>query len=161
MPFPAAMPLFASFLLPAVALGAAATAAAVPVLIHLLSRQRYQVVPWAAVRFLVAAQKQHRRRVDRWLLLAARMFALLLLLAGMCAVSPWAESAWQAVRPGALESVASAPRTHHVFVIDASLSMTAKSEPGAAGGRFEKAVELAEKAVRDAGPGDGFTLIHL
>ncbi|MGL6097939.1 MAG: VWA domain-containing protein, partial [Fimbriiglobus sp.] len=36
-----------------------------------------------------------------------------------------------------------------------------KSEPGAAGGRFEKAVELAEKAVRDAGPGDGFTLIHL
>ena len=48
--------LFASFALPLVAFGAAAVAAGVPVLIHLLSRQRYQIVPWAAIRFLMAGE---------------------------------------------------------------------------------------------------------
>ena len=149
---------FASFALPAAAALGAAAAVAVPVLVHLLSRQRYQVVPWAAVRFLVAAQKKHRRRIDRWALLAVRILALLLPLAGMCAVAPWAESAWQAVRPGTPEVVSTAPRTHHVLLMDASLSLSAKAGDT---NRFEKAVALAEQAVRNASPGDGFTLIQL
>ncbi len=152
------MILFASFALPLVAVGALAVAAAVPVLIHLLSRQRFQVVEWAATRFLVTAQKRHRRRIDRWLLLTARVLALLLPLAGMCAATPWAERAWQAVRPGAVEVAVNAPRTHRVLVLDASLSMTTRHEDGT---RFDHAVAQIEATIDAANPGDGFTLILL
>src|SRR5215212_6706878 len=143
---------------PLVAVGAAALAVGVPVLVHLLSRQRYQVVPWAAVRFLLAAQKRHRRRIDRWLLLAARVLGLLLPLLAMCAVTPWAEEAWQAVRPGPPEAVSNAPRTHRILVIDGSLSLTAKSGDRT---RFDVALDQAEQAIRSANAGDGFTLIVL
>ncbi len=152
------MILFASFALPLVAAGAMAVAAAVPVLIHLLSRQRFQVVEWAATRFLVTAQKRHRRRVDRWLLLTARVLALLLPLAGMCAATPWAERAWQAVRPGAVEVSMNAPRTHRILVLDASLSMTTRHEDST---RFDHAVKQLEATIEAASPGDGFTLIVL
>ena len=159
---PTAGPVLAMFALPLVgplaAVAAAALAVGVPVLVHLLSRQRYQVVPWAAVRFLLAAQKRHRRRVDRWLLLAARILGLLLPLMAMCAVTPWAEEAWQAVRPGPPEAVSNAPRTHRILVVDGSLSLTAKAGDRT---RFDVALDQAEQAVRAANPGDGFTLIFL
>ncbi len=147
---------FGSFALPLAAAGAAAAAAALPVLIHLLSRQRVQVVEWAAVRFLLAAQKRRRKRVDRWLLLAARVLALLVPLVALCAATPWAEAVWQAVSPGAQEAVSTAPRTHRVFLLDASLSMTTRAGDRT---RFEAAVGLIEQAVLAANPGDGFTLI--
>ncbi len=150
--------LFASFALPLIALGAAAVAAGVPVLIHLLSRQRYQIVPWAAIRFLMAAQKRHRRRIDRWVLLALRMLALLLPLAAMCAATDWAERGWQWISPGKLEAVSNAPRTHHVIVLDASLSMTTATDNGT---RFEKAIRQIDELIRGANPGDGFSVILL
>ncbi len=148
--------LFASFALPLVAAGAAVGAAALPLLIHLLSQQKYQVVPWAAVRFLATAQKRHRKRIDRWLLLVLRMLALLIPLLGVCASTDWAEKIWQSLRPGQMESASNAPRTHHVLVLDGSLSMTAATERGT---RFEKAVSQIETLVRTSNPGDGFTLI--
>lgn len=149
---------FASFALPLVAAAAAAGAVGLPVLIHMLSRQRFQVVPWAAVRFLLTAQKKHKRRIDRWLLLALRVLALLLPLLGMIAATDWMEPVWQAVRPGQAELAANAPRTHHIVVIDGSLSMTA-DDPG--GTRFKRAVGQLEEMVRNANPGDGFTLISM
>jgi hypothetical protein len=145
-------------LAPVVAAGAAAVAVGVPVLIHLLSRQRYQVVPWAAIRFLLAAQKQNRRRIDRWLLLAARVLVLLLPLAGMCAATAWAEDIWQAIRPGPPEVVSNAPRTHRILVLDGSLSLTARADDKT---RFDVAIQQAEEAIRSANAGDGFTLIYL
>src|SRR5438067_13247730 len=92
---------------------AAAAAVAVPLLIHLLFRKRYQIVPWAAVRFLLVAERRHRRRVDQWLLLALRTLALLLPLFAMIATTKWAEDLWQSIKPGRLETVSNAPRTHH------------------------------------------------
>ena len=55
-------------------------AAAVPVIIHLLNRKRYVVVNWAAMRFLLAAQKKNVRRLklEQWLLLAVRTLLVLL-----------------------------------------------------------------------------------
>ncbi len=151
--------LFASFALPLVAAAAAAAAVGLPILIHMLSRQRLQVVPWAAVRFLLTTQKRHRRRIDRWLLLLLRVLALLLPLLGMVAATDWAEPLWQAIRPGQAVAVANAPRTHHILILDCSLSMTAASDRG--GTRFDRAVSQLEAMVRDANPGDGFTLIRM
>jgi len=152
------MPIFASFALPLVAAGAAAAAIALPVLIHLLSKQRYQVVPWAAMRFLLAAPKQQRRRIDRWLLLFLRALLLLLPLVAMCAVAPWAEALWQRITPGKLEATSNLPRTHHILVLDGSLSMSATGEKGT---RFEKAVGQLEQFVQSANAGDGFSLIFV
>src|SRR5436305_14840674 len=61
-------------------------AAAVPVIIHLLHRQRTVPVRWGAMQFLLENPLQFRRRrkVDHWLLLLARM-ALLALLAFLLA----------------------------------------------------------------------------
>lgn len=144
---------------PALAAGAAVGALAVPLVIHLLFRKRYQIVPWAAIRFLVAAERRHRRRIDQWLLLALRTLALLLPLLAMVAATRWAEPLWQAIKPGATETVSNIPRTHHVIVIDASLSMTGRTEGGQT--RFEKAVAEAESLVRSGGPGDGYTVLSL
>jgi hypothetical protein len=143
---------------PEVAAGAAAAAVGVPLLIHLLFRKRYQVVPWAAIRFLLVAERRHRRRIDQWLLLVLRVLALLLPLFAMVAATKWAEPLWQSIRPGAIEPP-KAPQTHHVIVLDASLSMTARGENDKS--RFEKAVEQAERLIESAQQGDGFTLLVL
>ena len=144
---------------PAFATGAAAAAVAIPLLVHLLFRKRYQIVPWAAVRFLLVAERRHRRRIDQWLLLALRVLALFLPLFAMAASTNWAEPLWQSIRPGAIETVANVPRTHHILVIDASLSMTARADDGQT--RFEKAIAQAENLIRSGSPGDGYTIIAL
>jgi VWA domain-containing protein/aerotolerance regulator-like protein len=144
---------------PALAAGAAIAAVGVPLVIHLLFRKRYQIVPWAAIRFLLVAERRHRRRIDQWLLLALRALALVLPLFAMVATTRWAESLWQAIRPGTIETIANVPRTHHVVVLDASLSMTARADDGPS--RFEKAVAQAENMIRSGSPGDGYTLIVL
>jgi len=57
-------PLFAFlFASPLAVLAAAGGAVSIPIIIHLLSRRRYRVVSWAAMRFLLAAQKQSVRRM--------------------------------------------------------------------------------------------------
>lgn len=67
------------FVHPALAAGAAL--AVVPLAIHLFNRQRHKPVPWAAMRFVLAAHKRTRRRVEmeNWLLLLLRMAAIALL----------------------------------------------------------------------------------
>lgn len=62
---------------------AGVAAIAIPILIHLLLRRRRRPVEWAAMRFLLAALRRHRRRLrmERWLLLAVRCL-LLALIAG-------------------------------------------------------------------------------
>jgi len=68
-------------------LGLGALAAAVPVLIHLLLKRRRQPMAWGAMRLVMEAfRSTRRRRVEKWLLLAARV--LLLLLAGLVLARP-------------------------------------------------------------------------
>lgn len=54
----------------------------IPVIIHLLNRMRYRTVPWAAMMFLLMANKQATRqaRVREWLILACRILAVLALV---------------------------------------------------------------------------------
>ncbi len=68
--------MFEGFVNPALLAGVAL--ASVPVLIHLLNRQRHRPVPWAAMRFVLAAYRRTRRRVqlEDWLLLLLRALAV-------------------------------------------------------------------------------------
>ena len=124
-------------------------AASVPIIIHLLNRRKFREVPWAAMRFLVAAVKKNSRRirVEQWLLLAVR--TLVIVLAVLAMAKPF------------LESLGGGPllagrRTHRVIVLDGSLSMGYDSGEGT---RFARAKALAAQLVKDARRGDAISLV--
>ena len=70
--------MFEGFVHPALAFGT--LLASVPLIIHLLNRQRYRPIQWAALQFVIAAYKKTRRRVqlENLLLLLLRMAAVAL-----------------------------------------------------------------------------------
>jgi von Willebrand factor type A domain/Aerotolerance regulator N-terminal len=154
------LPLFAFFEIPAVAAAAAGAAVSIPIIIHLLNRKRYRIVPWAAMRFLLAAQRKTSRkvRIEQLLLLAVRCLLLLLLLAAMCSVTPWAEAAWRWFAPGGVAVAGGAARTHKILVVDGSLGMGFKAGDADC---FEKARNAAKQIVQQSNGGDGFSVVLL
>src|SRR5437660_8865020 len=92
---------------PLIALAVAAGAASIPIIIHLLNRKRFRVVTWAAMRFLLAAQRKNARklRLEQLILLGVRTLLVLLLVLAMASVMPWAEDGWRRLFP---ESIAQA-----------------------------------------------------
>ena len=124
-------------------------AASVPLIIHLLNRRKFREVPFAAMRFLMAAVRKNskRIRVEQWLLLAVRTMVILLAVTAMA--KPFLESL------GALPVIAGL-RTHRVIVLDGSLSMGYDAGEGT---RFDRAKALAAQLVRDARRGDAISLV--
>ncbi len=51
---------------------------ALPIIIHLINQRRYQTVKWAAMMFLLAANRMSRgyARLRQWLIMAMRMAAI-------------------------------------------------------------------------------------
>ena len=125
----------------------ALAAAGVPVVIHLLNRRKYREVPWAAMRFLLAAIRKNRRRlrVEQWLLLAIRTLVILLVVSAMA--KPFLES---------FGAIIADARTHKVIVLDGSLSMGYKSSESS---RFDQAKAVAGQLVKDSRPGDAVSVI--
>ncbi|WZO96482.1 BatA domain-containing protein [Isosphaeraceae bacterium EP7] len=119
-------------------------AASLPILLHLLNRRKFREVPWAAMRFLVAAMRKNQRRVrvEHWLLLAVRTMLVIAVVLAMA--KPFLESM------GALPVLAG-QRTHRVLVLDGSLSM---GYAPAEATRFDQAKQLAIQVVREARRGD-------
>lgn len=107
------MPFISGFVHSMLAWGA--LLAAVPLLIHLLNRQRHRPQPWAAMKFVLEAYRRTRRR--------AQLENLLLLLLRMAAV---ALLAFAIARPFTDSDSALAPLTERrrdvALVIDASAS---------------------------------------
>lgn len=85
---------------------------AVPIIIHLLNRRRYQTVRWAAIEFLLSAMKRNKRRLqmEQWILLLLRT----LLVAALV---------FLVARPHFVGGLFATQRTHHVFVLDDTSSM--------------------------------------
>lgn len=98
---------------------AAGLAVALPIVIHLLFRQRTRDVQIGSIRFLHQVVKEHRRskRVKQWLLLALRMLAVLLLAA------LFARPYWDQTERNALQREV-------VLLIDRSASMAAVGNSG-------------------------------
>jgi hypothetical protein len=144
---PLSAPIFAFGLVSPWMLGWLA-AAAVPILIHLWTRQRYREMPWAAMEYLLAAIHRHTRRMkfEQWLLLAVRTLLIVLLV--LAVAEPY-------LKDTTFASVAGG-RTHRVLVIDGSYSMAYK--PGEKS-CFDRAKELAQQWVEESRQGDAFTLV--
>ncbi len=96
---------------------------AVPLIIHLLNRRRYQRVHWAAMEFLLRAYQQNKRRI--------RLESLLLLLL-RCAIPVLLALA--VARPRLASGVALDPLSHqgphHIFILDRSYSMAYRDAGG-------------------------------
>lgn len=157
---PSALAMFAIlFEGPLSAAAVAGSAVSIPVIIHLLNRRRFRIVEWAAVRFLLAAQRKNARRMrlEQLLLLVVRCLLLLLLVLAMASVTPWAEAVWRWINPeGGKGVVAASTRTHRIVVVDGSFSMAVKTGETTA---FARARQLAEKIVEDGAGVDGFSVV--
>jgi hypothetical protein len=99
--------------------------AALPLVIHLLSRRQYRRVEWGATRFLLEAEQETRRRIrfEQWLLVALRGLALALLV--LLVARPY-------VRPGLVAALlGSGGSAARVIVIDDSASLGYQVGPAA------------------------------
>src|SRR5258708_2174790 len=113
---------------------AAGLAVAVPILIHLLFRQKTRKLVIGSMRFLHEVIREHRRRrrVRQWVLLALRMLAVLLL--ALLFARPFRDESY---RRGLQEEL--------VLLIDCSASMQARR--GAGETAFKRAVVRAREEL--------------
>ncbi len=98
-----------------------AAAAAVPFIIHLLSRRKFRRVPWGAMQFLLAALKRTRRR------LRMENILLMLLRMGIFLALATAFANPQIGGGGLLGAVAGGSRTV-ILALDTSFSMQARDD---------------------------------
>ncbi|MCH8052829.1 MAG: BatA domain-containing protein [Planctomycetes bacterium] len=131
--------------------------ALIPIVIYILNRRRYRTVAWAAMRFLLAANRKtiRRTRLEQLLLMALRITLLVLL--GLAMGRPFLQS-------GAAPAVF-AERTHHIFVLDDSFSMSARNDPHESGEptrrAFDMQIELAYRLLQDLPTRDPVSLFWM
>jgi Aerotolerance regulator N-terminal/von Willebrand factor type A domain/CARDB len=99
---------------------AGALLVSVPIIIHLLNRRKFKIVDWAAMDFLLEADKKNRRRVrlENLLLLLLRCLAVLLL--GLLLARPFDSS-------GIASKLFKAQQFERIILLDDSLSMKARA----------------------------------
>ena len=132
------------FLTPFFLLGLGALA--VPVVVHLIQRERKRVVQFPSLMFVqkIPYQSVRRRRIRHWFLLLMRAVALALIVAAFA--RPFLPGG------GAAALAASGGARELVVLLDRSASM-------GYGDRWEKARAEARKAVSALGPADKATLV--
>ena len=123
---------------------AALAALGVPILIHMIQRQRTEVIEFPSLLFVrkIPFHSLRRQRVRHWFLLLLRCVALALLIGAFA--RPFLRSA-------ALAAVAGGSR-EVVVLVDRSYSM-------GYGNRWERARDAARDVVRDLAPDDQATII--
>lgn len=144
------------------ALLAGAAAFVVPLVIHLLNRSRFQVVPWAAMHLLEFSLPQNTRRFEWRALLLLLVRCLIPIVLALCMARPlW--NWWQANHTGQVECA--------VVLLDNSISMQAQvvdnsriadQPPEAAAGTGLQVATFQAGQIAAQGRDDGrFVLIPL
>jgi uncharacterized membrane protein len=127
---------------------------ALPILIHWLFRRRYRRIEWAAMHFLLEAQREtrRRRRFEQWLLLALRCLAIGLL--ALFLARPF-------VQPGDLANLfAGSEAIDRIIVLDDTGSLNSRTQGNS---EFESVKEIAVKVlgwIAEASPRDRLTLLR-
>jgi len=121
---------------------------ALPLLIHLLNRRRYEVVDWGAMQFLQLSQTTRKRVfLEEFLLMLVRMGILALLVLALA--GPYLDLAL----PAGL--VGRTPRDV-VLILDGSGSMAASAEEQTP---WQRAQQKALETIESLSPGDGVAVI--
>ena len=119
-----------------------------PILAHLLSRKKYDIVEWGAMQFLELDPSARRKlRLEELLLLAVRMGLVALLAIALA--RPWLGGAW-------LGSFGATQSRDVVLVIDGSYSM---GWEGRALTPHANAVRMARQFVEELRPGDSVMVV--
>lgn len=135
------------FLAPALLFGFAALA--IPPLVHMLNRRRFDVVDWAAMQFLQISERTRKKIfLEQLLLMLLRMGLIALLVAGMA--SPWVRLPW-------LAKMAPQPNRDVVIILDGSFSMGYAKDGRTA---HEVAKEWAADFLNQLQPGDTVAVLH-
>jgi len=100
---------------------AGAIGIAAPIIIHLLSRRKFQVVPWAAMDFLLNAEKRNRRRIRLEHLLLLLLRCLVILLIAMLVARLFF------TQSGLAAMLGQTARTERIVLLDDSPSMTLRN----------------------------------
>ena len=134
------------FLNPAMLLGLAGVS--LPVLAHLLSKRKFDVVNWGAMQFLELGRNTRRRiRLEEILLMLLRMGLIALLAIALA--RPWASG-------GFLSQFAPKQKRDVVLVIDGSYSM---GWEGGAETPHATAIQWAHRLLEELQPGDTVSLL--
>src|SRR6478672_6465973 len=98
---------------------AGVAAVSIPIIIHLLNKRKFKIVDWAAMEFLLDADKKNRRRVrlENLILLLLRCLAVLLI--GLLLARPFIPTSLTA-------GILTATQYERIIVLDDSLSMQAR-----------------------------------
>jgi hypothetical protein len=112
------------------------TAIAVPIIIHLLNRRRFQKVVWAAMRFLQTSIEKNQKRMQLEDLILLALRCLLVALIALALARP----AWR----DAVSSFLGGGKSVGVLLLDNSMSMGMSDGTTT---RFEKAKQAAEQAI--------------
>ena len=127
---------------------------AVPLLIHLLNKQRHKRRPWAAMDFLLRAFQKQRNRLRNENLLLLLLRCLIPILLALAVARPLLEAATSLITGGGV--------VHHVFILDASYSM-GLSQDGAQS-PYERGRVMIDRALdrfeRNPNRNDKVTLVR-
>jgi len=146
------MGFFASWLTSPMMLGAGALAIASPILIHLLNKRRFKIVRWAAMDFLLDANKKNRRRVqlENFIILALRCLAMLLI--GLLLARPFLPNAL-------VDILKNTKRFERIVVLDDSPSMLTNQEGGSPWNSSMDGLKQLVKQMAQNQTDDSLTLI--
>ena len=123
-------------------------ALALPVVVHLISKRKFDIVQWGAMQFLELGRRTRRRiRIEELLLMLLRMGMLGLLVFALA--RPWAQG-------GLFASLSGGTSRDLVIVMDGSYSM---GWEGRAETPHAAAVQWAHELLEAAGGGDTVTLL--
>ncbi len=145
--------ILAALVNPALFWGGAAAMSA-PIIIHLLARRRFQRIRWAAMQFLMDADKQNRKRVrmEELILLALRCLAIFLI--GLLVSRPFVQPSGVAALLGGSQ------RTERIFLLDDSLSMGYQANDRALIDDMKSSIRNLLQRLREHAPHDTVTLIR-
>ncbi len=111
----------------------------VPILVHLINMLRHRKQSWAAMDFLLESYRKHRRWVllKQWLLLAARILAMFLLVAML---ARWISNSQSL-------GIFGGRVTHHYVLLDDSYSMAEQEKDESAYAKGLKAVQSLIRSI--------------
>ena len=133
-------------------LGAGALAVASPIIIHLLNKRRFKIVTWAAMDFLLEANKKNRRRVQLENLIVLLLRCLAMLLLGLLLARPFLPS-------GLSELLQNTQRFERIVVLDDSVSMMGTETSGTPWQAAIEGVNTLARQMADSRTDDSLTLI--
>lgn len=148
-------PLLGAFVWPAL-FSVGAACAAIPIIIHLLARRRFRKIRWAAIEFLLEAQRRNQKRVrlEEWILPALRCLAMLLiaLLVARFFMRP----------EGMAQSPIGSARTDHILLVDDSFSTGVRlDDGGTVFDRVKQAARQIVESVHQGGAEDTVSVLRL